>query len=91
MGAMSTMTLVHPEAILLRPRPFASSSGTFLLLPLLPHRVPARPLPAEIWAQIFEYIFAEYNQLGRSPTVYDKKLSLLLICKTLKVCFLGSP
>lgn len=84
---MGTMTVVEPAAILLRPRPFASSAGTFLLLPLLPHRVPARPLPAEIWTQIFEYVFVEYNQQGKSLSlaVGDKKLSLLLICKTLKV------
>lgn len=46
------------QTILLRPRPLAKFSGAFLLLPLLPHPKPLRPLPAELWSKIFAYALA---------------------------------
>jgi hypothetical protein len=42
--------------ILLRPRPFAKYAGVLLLVPLLPEPKPLKPLPAEIWAEVFSYV-----------------------------------
>src|ERR1700722_3060704 len=74
------------EKILLRPRPYAQSAGTLLLLPLLPRKKPLKPLPVEIWSDIFAFAFSRdaddaYKTVGR------RRLSLLLVCKNLKVSF----
>lgn len=72
------------STMLLRPRPFALRSGSFLLLPLLPQREPAKPLPSEVWTQILSYVIAEYNQ-REGHFADNDRLGLLLICKNLKV------
>ncbi|KAF8641190.1 hypothetical protein AX17_000825 [Amanita inopinata Kibby_2008] len=63
--------------ILLQPRPYAQISGKLLLLPLLPLKKPSKPLPAEIWYQIFAYALVgdENGTLAQS---------LLTVCKAFK-------
>jgi hypothetical protein len=63
--------------ILLRPRPLAKFSSAFLLLPLLPHPKPLRPLPAELWSKIFAYALACEEAKW--------SWSLLRVCKGFKV------
>ncbi|KAF8808005.1 hypothetical protein BYT27DRAFT_7223754 [Phlegmacium glaucopus] len=67
------------ETIILRPRPFALYSGSLLLLPLLPHRKPLKPLPAEIWAEILTFALA-YNRASREPAPVWA-WSLVAVCK----------
>lgn len=67
------------DVILLQPRPYARVSGKLLLLPLLPLRKPVKPLPAELWHQIFALAVLddEGSILARS---------LLIVCHAFKVC-----
>jgi hypothetical protein len=67
------------QSILLRPRPYAQFSGTLLLLPLLPHRNPVKPLPSEIWTAIFAYAL----QYDEEETILAA--SLVRVCKGFKV------
>lgn len=83
-----TMSVVNADSgtstILLRPRPFALRSGSFLLLPLLPEKEVAKHLPSEIWTQILYYAITQYNQHEKHLSD-NYRLGLLLISKTLKV------
>ncbi len=69
---------MSPATTLLRPRPYARLSGELLLLPLLPLRRPIKPLPAELWRQIFALALLDDDNsiLARS---------LLTVCKAFKV------
>ncbi|KAF8140483.1 hypothetical protein EV363DRAFT_1426886 [Boletus edulis] len=64
------------ETILLCPRPLARYGGRFVLLPLLPERLPLKPLPAEIWSRIFT--------LALSADVLSWCVSLMLVCKSFR-------
>ncbi|KAF9556402.1 hypothetical protein CPC08DRAFT_93941 [Agrocybe pediades] len=65
-------------SVLLRPRPYETSSGALLLLPLLPQPEPLKPLPSEIWANIFMFSLASSSNDKRSkPWAW----ALLTICK----------
>lgn len=66
------------DAILLQPRPYARVSGKLLLLPLLPLKKPVKPLPAELWRQIFAFAVLDDEEsiLARS---------LLTVCNAFKV------
>lgn len=84
------VTVSDAQSILLRPRPFAKTSGRLVLLPLLPRRPSAKPLPTEIWTKILCFVFAYYDQQQHEPSsaadVAISRLNTLLVCKTLKVC-----
>ncbi|XP_006454253.1 hypothetical protein AGABI2DRAFT_182230 [Agaricus bisporus var. bisporus H97] len=67
------------ETVLLQPRQYARYPGKLLLLPLLPVRAPVKPLPIEIWRDIF--FFAAAGS-GSEATAWP--LSYLMICKSLK-------
>lgn len=85
MTSTTVITAAEQDAIFLRPRPLVLSSGSFLLLPLLSHRVPLKPLPTEIWIQILAYVFADYDSEEPALLSENRKLSLLLVCKKLSV------
>lgn len=76
------------ESILLQPRPFAQVSGRLLLLPLLPHKCPLKPLPSEIWWKIAGEVMSlsgvELEIEGRAVDNHTR-LALLTVCKGLKV------
>lgn len=78
------------HAVLLRPRPFAKSSGRLILLPLLPQRPTIKPLPTEVWTRILGHVIADYDlQKDQHPSGSNAatlKRDILLVCKTLKVC-----
>ncbi|KAF8689779.1 hypothetical protein AX14_003163 [Amanita brunnescens Koide BX004] len=65
------------DTILLQPRPYARVPGRLLLLPLLPLKKPVKPLPAELWHQIFALALLddESHILARS---------LLIVCNAFK-------
>ncbi|KAF8226327.1 hypothetical protein L208DRAFT_372951 [Tricholoma matsutake] len=65
------------ERIFLCPRPYAQLSGQLLLLPLLPYPKPLKPLPSEIWTEIFAYVLQDDDTAFASP--------LLRVCKAFKV------
>ncbi|KXN88936.1 hypothetical protein AN958_06807 [Leucoagaricus sp. SymC.cos] len=67
-----------PDTILLQPRPYAQRPGRLLLLPLLPLRTPLRPLPVEIWGDIFALAVA-----GGGEGATSWAFSYLTICKSL--------
>lgn len=69
------------QNILLQPRPYAQYSGRLLLLPLLPQPKPLKPLPAELWAEIFRWVVYS-EQVLRDVTTPK---SLLTTCKAFKV------
>lgn len=74
-------------SVLLLPRPFARASGRLSLLPLLPHKTLAKPLPSEIWEKILGYVFANYRQRAHASAVRGaagSRLDILLVCKSLK-------
>ncbi|KAG1757829.1 hypothetical protein EDB19DRAFT_68241 [Suillus lakei] len=75
-------------AVLLYPRPLARYPGRLLLLPLLPHRPPLKPLPSEIWSRIFVQALFEDGQDVQSHNAHDNLrrscLSLMLVCKGFK-------
>lgn len=64
------------ERIFLCPRPYAQLSGQLLLLPLLPYPKPLKPLPSEIWTEIFAYVLQDDDTAFASP--------LLRVCKAFK-------
>ncbi|KAF8628240.1 hypothetical protein AX15_004016 [Amanita polypyramis BW_CC] len=68
---------MSPSTILLQARPYALVSGKLLLLPLLPLREPVKPLPAELWYQVFAFALLDDDKaiLARS---------LLVVCKAFK-------
>lgn len=72
------------SVVYLQPRPLALASGKLLLLPLLPRRRPFRPLPCELWTEIFELVLSAYDD-QELHYCYDARLGLLLICRALKV------
>jgi hypothetical protein len=75
---MNALAEMNTERIFLYPRPYAQQSGQLLLLPLLPHRKPLKPLPSEIWTVIFAYALQyDGNTAFASP--------LLRVCKAFKV------
>ncbi|GBE77635.1 hypothetical protein BKA93DRAFT_732333 [Sparassis latifolia] len=81
---MSVITRTDVQPILLNPRPLARCSGSFLLLPLLPSRAPAKHVPPELWAKILAFVFEQYNGHYKWSTERDKlKRGLLLVCKEL--------
>lgn len=77
------------ETILLCPRPLARYGGRFVLLPLLPHRPPLKPLPAEIWSHIFSLALSvdASQRSHRRPTTGGLVwcVSLMLVCKSFRV------
>jgi hypothetical protein len=83
------------SVILLTLRPYAKASGRLKLVPLLPERKPMIPLPAELWAQIFESAL-ELEDDGK-PERTDKLkarskrikmgMNILLTSKSFKVSF----
>jgi len=68
------------DTVLLRPRPYAKYAGVLLLVPLLPQQKPLKPLPAEIWADIFAYVLASGRNEGLSSSWW-----LAEVCKTFHV------
>ncbi|KAG2159604.1 uncharacterized protein EDB93DRAFT_1111104 [Suillus bovinus] len=76
------------ETVLLYPRPLARYPGSLLLLPLLPHRPPLKPLPSEIWSSIFVQALFEGGQDAQSHNAHNNIrrscLSLMLVCKGFK-------
>ncbi|KAG1839219.1 hypothetical protein DFJ58DRAFT_908071 [Suillus subalutaceus] len=76
------------EAVLLYPRPLARYPGRLLLLPLLPHRPPLKPLPSEIWSRIFVQALFEDDKDAQSHNAHSNLrhscLSLMLVCKGFK-------
>ncbi|KAG2154579.1 hypothetical protein DEU56DRAFT_769257 [Suillus clintonianus] len=76
------------EAVLLYPRPLARYPGRLLLLPLLPHRPPLKPLPSEIWSHIFVQVLFEDGQDAQSHNTHSNVLRscspLMLVCKGFK-------
>ncbi|KAG1749757.1 uncharacterized protein EDB91DRAFT_1235223 [Suillus paluster] len=74
--------------VLLYPRPLARYPGRLLLLPLLPHRPPLKPLPSEIWSHIFVQAVFEDDQDAQSHISHKNVLrscsSLMLVCKGFK-------
>ncbi|KAF9486337.1 hypothetical protein BDN70DRAFT_869829 [Pholiota conissans] len=76
------MSSIDTTVILLRPRPYAKSSGTLLLLPLLPHRKPLKSLPSEIWTEIFGFAFKSCATGYESARfIYRWAWSSITICK----------
>ncbi|KAF9229028.1 hypothetical protein BS17DRAFT_770929 [Gyrodon lividus] len=77
------------ETILLFPRPLARYAGRLLLLPLLPHQSPSKPLPAEIWSIIFSLALSTDASEGPYTNRLSWCVSLMLVCK----CFqeMASP
>ena len=70
--------------IILQPRPFAQVSGRLLLLPLLPHKRPLKPLPSEIWAKIIgEVLVTARTDAEQSNN--SERVALLTVCKGLNV------
>lgn len=73
--------------IILQPRPFAQVSGRLLLLPLLPHKRPLKPLPSEIWWKIAGEVLGttgtDNEQANTTPN--SARLALLTVCKGLNV------
>ncbi|TFK77489.1 hypothetical protein BDN72DRAFT_46323 [Pluteus cervinus] len=65
--------------ILLRPRPYARLSGALLLLPLLPQPTPLKPLPGEIWTEIFRCALQSDPQ-----DIGETTRTLLTVCKAFK-------
>jgi hypothetical protein len=68
------------DTVLLQPRQYARHPGKLLLLPLLPLQTPVKPLPPEIWREIFCFAAA-----SSGSDVTSWSLSYLTICKSLKV------
>ncbi|KAF8665296.1 hypothetical protein AX16_000317 [Volvariella volvacea WC 439] len=74
-----SFTTATETSILLRPRPYAKLSGSLLLLPLLPQPRPLKPLPAEVWAEIFQWVL-RFDAKTKEGTAW----SLLATCKAFK-------
>ena len=72
--------MTQNDVILLRPRPYATLAGTFVLLPLLPQPKPLKPLPSELWTEILAFAFCDENE---STTLWS--WSFLTVCKSFSV------
>ncbi|KAI0688143.1 hypothetical protein BC835DRAFT_1419398 [Cytidiella melzeri] len=74
------------DTILLQPRRYAKAPGSLTLIPLLPHKPPAKALPAELWIKILGYVFAAYAVQGQRSlqSTSALKQNVLLVCKTIK-------
>ena len=70
--------------IILQPRPFAQVSGRLLLLPLLPHKRPLKPLPSEIWRKIIGEVLGTTRTDAERPD-NSERVALLTVCKGLYV------
>ncbi|KDQ63143.1 hypothetical protein JAAARDRAFT_147144 [Jaapia argillacea MUCL 33604] len=76
--------------VLLRPRPLETVSGSLLLLPLLPTKVPPKALPLEVWEKILLYVLDRDIDnpgppiLGVTKPVGGSRVDILLVCKGLK-------
>ncbi|KAF8167479.1 hypothetical protein B0H34DRAFT_646177 [Crassisporium funariophilum] len=73
------MSPAETTQVLLRPRPYAQYSGTLLLLPLLPHRKPLKPLPSEIWTEIISFALA-CGVTGEMDSSWS--WSVVMVCKS---------
>ncbi|KIJ65066.1 hypothetical protein HYDPIDRAFT_89048 [Hydnomerulius pinastri MD-312] len=68
------------ETILLCPRPLARYAGRFLLLPLLPHQPPLKPLPSEIWTNIFSLaVFATASEAPQRKSADGARMCFSLM------------
>ncbi|KAI6008402.1 hypothetical protein F5J12DRAFT_828519 [Pisolithus orientalis] len=72
------------DTLLLCPRPLARCAGRLLLLPLLPQRPPLKPLPSEIWSEVFSFVLSE--SLAANPLADRARLcmSLVMVCRSFK-------
>ncbi|KAF9535877.1 hypothetical protein CPB83DRAFT_780161 [Crepidotus variabilis] len=61
------------DTIFLQPRPYARLAGMLLVVPLLPGPKPLKPLPAELWAEIFTHALEDGSSAvtQRTSTVGD--------------------
>ena len=82
-------TAVPPQPVILRPRPLLQDAGSILLVPLLPQRQAATPLPTELWTKIFIYVYYGDDNVDPTPNVRRRaaqyRRDMLLICKPLTV------
>jgi hypothetical protein len=88
-------TTLQPQPVILRPRPLQPDAGSFLLVPLLPHRKTATPLPSEIWTEIFSHVYYGEDNVDPTPNfrrrAEQRRRDFLLICKALTVRLTDSP
>lgn len=72
------------DTLLLCPRPLARYAGRLLLLPLLPRRPPLKPLPSEIWSEVFSFVLLQ--SIATNPSVDKARLcmSLAMVCRGFK-------
>ena len=79
-----------PQQVILRPRPLQRNPGSILLVPLLPYRKTATPLPTEIWTGIFVNAYYGDDDVDPTPNVRRRaekyRRDLLLVCRALTVC-----
>ncbi|KAH9977307.1 hypothetical protein BGW80DRAFT_845474 [Lactifluus volemus] len=79
---------LHTETptIFLRPRPLARSPGSFILLPLLPHPRPLKPLPPEVWSKVLSYVIDDGEDsrmaVPERRVFFRDKWRLLFVCKS---------
>lgn len=66
--------------VLLRPRPYARFAGILLVVPLLSGPKPLKPLPAELWVEIFAYVLED------ALCATEHALKLGNVCRTFHVC-----
>jgi hypothetical protein len=71
--------------IILQPRPLARTPAQLVLVPLLPLQPPGKHIPAELWNEILVHALFD----GRNVELHPWRLSLLLVCKTFRVCLLS--
>ena len=78
-----------PQPVILQPRPLQQNAGSILLVPLLPYRKAATPLPTEIWTKIFAHVYYDDDSVNPTPNVRRRaeqyRRDLLLISKALTV------
>ena len=78
-----------PQPVILKPRPLQRDPGAILLVPLLPFRKAAIPLPTEIWTKIFVNVYYGEDNIDPTPNVRRcaerYRRDLLLTCKALTV------
>lgn len=88
-AAMVWGTTLPPQPVILQPRPLQRNAGSILLVPLLPHRKSATPLPTEIWTEIFANVYYGDDNADPTPNVRRRaeryRRDLLLVCKALTV------
>jgi hypothetical protein len=82
-------TAVPPQPVILKPRPLQRDAGSILLVPLLPQRKTATPLPTELWTHIFINAYYGDDNVDPTPNVRRRaeqyRRDMLLICKALTV------